>query len=681
LFCSEAASNHVEGCYLGLKPDGTNAAPNFLTGTIFQFGAHDNVIGGLNATQRNIISGNTEYGVILNDTNSDRNILLGNYIGLNAAGTIAAANGYSGIGIWDGPAGTIIGGATTGARNVISGNVQYGIYLSDSNVSGVTIQGNFIGTDFSGSNSIPNGNAITNSYAGIGIFSGAHGNIIGGASALARNVISGNTNVGIYLANSGVTNNVVLGNYIGVDVSGTTALTRQHYGIYLIDGASGNTIGGASAGAGNVISGNLQYGLYISDPGTSNNFVLGNFIGPDATGTNAIGNGSFGIGLWSGASGNTIGGAATGAGNLLSGNPDYGVALAGVSGNVIQGNYIGADLSGKRALGNNDQLGGIGIWGGSANNLIGGTSPGAGNLISGNRSYGLFLEDPGTTGNLVQGNLIGADLTGTNALGNSFAGVALWNGATNNVIGGLSAGAGNVIAFNGWAGVELYDAPTIDNSIRGNSIFDNDALGIDLGGDGITLNHSGFLAGPNDLQNFPVITNAFGYGDSTIICGTLNSLANGTFFIDVYRNSAADGSGYGQGRFYLGTVSVSTDGSGNATFALTNHSGNYAGLNFAATATSTGGDTSEFGQDVIATNQPAPSAVFSGPFLAEGNGFIFALTLETNFNYRIQTATNLGIHPIPWVDLTNFTAASSSLVFTDRTAANYPTRFYRVVSP
>ena len=107
--------------------------------------------------------------------------------------------------------------------------------------------------------------------------------------------------------------------------------------------------------------------------------------------------------------------------------------------------------------------------------------------------------------------------TGTNALGNGFAGVALWNGATSNFIGGIVAGAGNAIAFNGWAGVVLYDAPTTNNSIRGNSIFSNDGLGIDLVGNdpGVTTNHIGFAAGPNDLQNFPVITNAFGYGAST----------------------------------------------------------------------------------------------------------------------------------------------------------------------
>jgi hypothetical protein len=667
LFCSDATSNLVENCYLGLKPDGTNAAPNFNAGIYFQHGAHDNVIGGLNATQRNIISGNSYYGVLINDTNSDRNVILGNYIGLNATGTAPVTNFYSGIGIWDGPNGTVIGGTNAGARNVLSGNQQYGIYLSDSNVSGTTILGNFIGTDFSGSNSVPNGNAITNSYAGIGIFSGANGNTIGGTNALARNIISGNTNVGIYLAGPGVTNNVVQGNYIGVNVSGTVALPSQGYGIYLIGGVSGNTIGGTSPGARNVISGNQSgnpsYGLYISDPGTSNNFVLGNYIGPDVTGTNAIGDGGIGIGILNSASGNFIGGISAGAGNLISGNGSYGIATYGANNNTIQGNYVGTDFSGKNAL--PYEFAGIALMFGSTGNLVGGTAAGAGNVISANGSYGVYIYFAGTTNNLVQGNIIGADVTGTNALGNGIADVTLLGGATGNFIGGTGAGAGNVIAFGGSDGVALYDSGTTNNSIRGNSIFSNGNLGIDLNG----------VA--NDLQNFPVITNAYGYAASTIILGNLNSAANSSFFIDVYRSVAAGE----EGQFYLGTGSVTTDGSGNASFAYTNTGGNYAGQSMTATATDANGDTSEFSAGVLASNVPSPSAQFGTSFAWQTNGFIFNLTFQTNFSYHIQATTNLAANLIPWVNLTNFTATSSSLTFTDRTATSFRTRFYRVVSP
>jgi astacin (peptidase family M12A) len=739
----DAISNTVEGCYMGLKPDGTNAAPNFLAGIIFQYGANDNFIGGLNATQRNVISGNSEYGIVIND-NSDTNVILGNYIGLNASGTAAVTNFLSGIGIWGGPAGIIIGGTNAGARNVISGNWQYGIYL-DTNVSDVTIQGNYIGTDFTGSNSVPNGNAVTNAYGGIGIFSGANGNIIGGAATGAGNLISGNTNVGIYLSNPGVSNNVVQGNYIGVNVSGKAALTRQQFGIYLLDGASGNTIGGTSAAARNLISGNLSYGIYISDPGTSSNLVLGNTIGPDVTGTNAIGDGGFGVGILNGASGNFIGGAGAGDGNLISGDPgfSYGIAMFGADSNVVQGNLIGTDLSGKNVLANgfagvalefgsagnlvggaaagagnvisgngsygvyiyyngtSDNLvqgntigtditgknalangfAGVVVFGTASSNLIGGTIPGAGNLISGNGYCGVYISDTNTSGNLVQGNTIGTDLTGTNALGNGSeysygANVVLENGATGNFIGGIGAGEDNIIADSASGpGVLLYNTVTTNNAIRGNSIFGNNALGIDLNGDGVTLNHIGFLAGPNDLQNFPVISNAVASGSSTIISGSFNSLTNDTFFIDVYRNLSPDPSGYGEGQFYAGSTNLTTDGNGNGTFTLA-VGGNYAGQYFSATATSSGGDTSEFCADVMAVNVPE----FISPFTLTGTGFNADISVTTGQVYSVEATTNLAVSG-SWVVLTNFTASSTPFAFTDRSTTNFHTRFYRVVSP
>ena len=555
-------------------------------------------------------------GLTLEYADATNNTITGCWLGLDSTGSNAAPNAYQGILFGPGASRNLIGGTNPdgSGRNVISGNRGYGLWMSDPNTTGNIILGNYIGTDASGSFS------VSNALGGIGIFTNGVGHVIGGANpdGSGRNVISGNGGAAIWLSGAGVSNNIVRGNFIGLNATGTAGVSNTFDGIYVINGASGNTIGGNSAGSRNVISGNQQYGIFISDPGTSNNSVLGNFIGTDVAGTNAIGNGSsgFGIGIWSGANGNTIGGTSPGAGNLISGHSgfSYGIAMGGANGNVVQGNYIGTDF------------------------------------------------------------------TGTNALANGFANVALWGGSTGNLVGGTGAGAGNVIAFAGGPGVVLYDPTTTNNAIRGNSIFSNGGLGIDFYNDGVTLNHAGFLAGPNDLQNFPVITNAFGYAASTIISGTLNSLANQPFFIDVYRNFSANFSGYGEGQFYLGTVSVTTDGSGNAGFALTNNAGNYAGQYITATATSAGGDTSEFSLAVLTTNKPAPSAQFTGPFQSRTNGFAFSLTLQTNFGYRIQAATNL-VAPIAWSDLTNFIATDSSLVFTDRLATNYPLRFYRVVSP
>ncbi|HMD53264.1 MAG TPA: hypothetical protein VKJ65_01785, partial [Phycisphaerae bacterium] len=236
-----------------------------------------------------------------------------------------------------------------------------------------------------------------------------------------------------------------------------------------------------------------------------------------------------------------------------------------------------------------------------------------------------------------------------------------------------------VIAFAVGPGVVLYDTGTTNNSIRGNSIFSNGALGINFSDDGVISNDVGDAdIGPNDLQNFPIITNAIVSGSSTIISGSLNSTANGTFFIDIYRNPSPDPSGYGEGQFYAGSTSLTTDGTGNGTFTLT-VSGNYVGQYFSATATSSGGDTSEFDADVQAVSAPA-SPQFIGPFSLTSTGFNAQISLTVSQNYSIQTTTNLA-NSNSWVDLTNFAAANTLFPFTDRTATNFRARFYRVVSP
>ncbi len=456
---------------------------------------------------------------------------------------------------------------------------------------------------------------------------------------------------------------------VGATAAGTTALSGCNIGVGIFNGATANVIGGTVPGAGNVISSNLEYGIDISDAGTSNNLVLGNLIGTGIAGTNALGNVGFGIGIWSGASGNIIGGTSAGARNVISGTTGfgYGITIGGANGNVVQGNYIGTDIHGEAGITN--MVAGVALYGAASNNIIGGSSPGAGNLVSGNYNYGVYLSDPGTAGNWILGNNIGTDATGTNALPNNI-GVAVYSGATNNVIGLKpdGSGLGNTIAFSTLDAVQIGESGTVGIAVRGNSIFSN-AGGIAL------FNHG------NNLQNYPVITNAFGLGGATIVLGTLSSQPSQTYLVDVYRNLAADPSGYGQGRFYLGKVSVNTDGSGNGAFALTNAAGNYAGQYLSATATDPIGDTSQFGADVLATNAPLPSAQFTAPPAWLGGGFVFNLTFATNFGYHIQATTNLGGSPVPWVNLTNFTALNPSFTFTDRAATNFPVRFYRAVSP
>jgi titin len=658
LLYPDATNNTISGCWFGLDFTGTNAALNAYQGIFIANGAGGNLIGGTNSdgSGRNVLSGNSQYGIFITDSNTTGNVVLGNYIGTDFSGSNALANGLSGVFIGNGSSSNTLGSTNPAGRNIISGNTQYGIYLTST--TGNVISGNYLGMNAGGET------ALGNRLSGVALFGGSQ-NLIGGTGAGAGNVLSGNGEYGIDIANPVATGNFIQGNLIGLDAAGTNGIGNgTGYGGVLLDsGATTNTIGGTVAGARNVISGNNLAGIFFNGATTSGNLIEGNYIGTDITGTNAVPNTLAGVYLPYGTPGNVIGGTVAGARNVISGNNSYGVYLAGpaTSGNVVEGNYIGTSPDGAHAVGST--FAGVIIFAGANNNTIGGAVTGAGNVISGFFGYGLYLSGVGTTGNWIEGNNIGADATGTNALSNG-VGLILFGGTSNNIIGLKpgGSGSGNQIAFNYNDGVRVGDTNTAGISIRGNSIFGNGGLGIDL------LNNG------NDQQSSPVITNAVGYATSTVVSGTLHSLTNGTLLIDVYRNPAANPT---EGEFYAGTVSVTTDGSGNAGFIFT-VAGNYAGQYVTATATSATGDTSEFSAGLLAVNGPA--AQFTGPFLSGAGGFAFSLTWQTNFSYHIQAATNL-VSPVAWTDLTNFTATNSPFPFTDHSATNFRVRFYRVVSP
>lgn len=637
--------------------DASQIIPETFTSDTFLIYSASNQIKNLS------FSGYDWNGLTLLYPNASNNVISGCWFGLDAAGAGAAPNAFQGILIAAGASGNVIGGTNALQRNVISGNVQYGIFITDSNTSGNLVLGNYIGTDAAGSNAVPNGDS------GIFIGNSASGNIIGSANPAGRNVISGNRQYGIWISNA--VNNAVLGNYLGLNAGGEITLSNQFSGIGLY-GGSQNVIGGAAPGDGNVLSGNFAYGIEIANPVAAGNYIEGNLIGLDAAGTNGIGNGiGFGgILLDGGATGNIIGGTVPGARNVISGNNLAGVFFAGTttSGNIVEGNYIGTDITGTRAVPNT--LAGIYMPFGTPGNLIGGATAAAGNVISGNY-YGVYLANANTADNWFEGNNLGADATGANPLPN-YEGFIIFSGATNNIIGLTPAGAGlgNQIAFNDWDGVDVGnplapDPSTAGISIRGNSIFANYNLGIDV------------INSANNLQAAPVITNTFGYIYDTVIAGTLSSPPDRNYFIDFYRTPAP---GAGQGQFYLGAASVVTDGSGNASFAFTNAAGNYSGQYVTATATDPFGDTSDFSAPVLATNFPAPAAQFAGNFLRTARAFSFSADLETNFSYSIQVATNLAAHPVVWLNLTNFNATNSIFNFTDTRASN-TARFYRIVSP
>lgn len=294
-------------------------------------GATNSTVGGATAPARNLISGNSGSGVGIQGNDTTGNVIEGNYIGTNAAGTTALGNKF-GVNI-SGASGNTVGGTTAGAGNVISGN-STGVAIQQSGTTNNVIESNSIGTDATGTI------AIANTF-GVNILGSASGNTIGGTTAAARNVISGNGSIGVSIQGSGTTNNSVEGNYIGTDVTGTTALANT-IGVVIFGRASSNTVGGTAAGAGNLISGNTKgFGVSISDPGTASNLIEGNLIGTNANGTAALAN-TVGVNIINGASGNTIGGTAAGAGNTIAFNTAFGVSIGGNAtvNNAVLGNNI-----------------------------------------------------------------------------------------------------------------------------------------------------------------------------------------------------------------------------------------------------------------------------------------------------------------------------------------------------
>ena len=217
-------------------------------------------------------------------------------------------------------------------------------------------------------------------------------------------------------------------------------------------------------------------------------------------------------------------------------------------------------------------------------------------MIAASGFDGVLIHGTGTNGNLVAGNFIGTDASGTLDLGNGFSGVAVDFGSQSNTIGGGVGALGNVIAFNHQAGVAIYDPGTSGNRIQANRIYANLGLGIDLEGDGVTTNHIGDTStGPNGNQNYPLITST-APGPNTLVAGTLSSLPNQIYTLDFYASGRPDPSYFGAARVYLGSVGVATNGSGEATFKASLGVATTAGQWVSVTATGPGGDTSEFSQ-------------------------------------------------------------------------------------
>jgi hypothetical protein len=552
-----------------------------------------------------IVDGFSQDGI---DVSGADDVVTASYIGTDSTGRSALGNGGQGVLVTGSNA--TIGGSTTVSGNLVFGNSFDGVDLSGPGATGNVVEGNTIALP-------PEVTGIANQRYGIQILGGASDNRIGTDGdgindILERNLISGNGMWGIHITGAGTDNNVVAGNFIGTGPHEGGSAPNGSGGVWIQGGASYNLIGtdGVSADdadEANVISGNNgtgSSGVQIDGAGTDFNVVAGNFIGTDVSGAFAVPNGGNGVYILNGAQSNIIGTNGDGHGdadeqNVISGNDAQGIYIsgAGTNFNVVAGNLIGTDVTGIMALGN--LANGIWIAHGPQSNRIGVNAgdPGSAaepNVIAASSYSGISIDGPSGF-NMISGDFIGTDKTATIELGNGYDGITLAKGTQSNTIGG-PASLANKIGFNQRSGVSVWDDGTTGNTIRFNSIRGNGSLGIDLVGDGVTPNHGNTqTAGPNNLQNYPVITSA-APGTTTTIGISFVSLPNATYTIDFYAQLNPDPSGYGQGTHYIGSVTVTTGPDGQALpptmYSLPGSTA--AGDWITATATDQAGDTSEF---------------------------------------------------------------------------------------
>ncbi len=548
------------------------------------------------------------------------------YIGTDLTGTTTVANGYSAwcCGVNFTGSYNTFGGTTAADRNIVAGNGHGGVWLEGSHN---TVAGNYVGLDKTGET------VLRNAGMGIGTGSAATYNTISG------NVVTGN---GYYASGWGIYYGIELdggyttvsNNIVGLTASGKTV--NWVVGSTTYYGNANDGIGALSSYntiTGNVVSGNSRYGMNVT--GTYN-VIQGNIVGLGMDGATAAGNKQHGIYV-SGAN-NTIGGTTAPQRNVISGNAYNGINVAsGGNYTTIVGNYVGLAANGVTAVGNG--YSGVALY--STNNTVGGTTAGARNVVSGNLNAGVWVQG---TNNAIQGNYVGTDYTGTVAVGNSWCGITVF--ASNNAIGGTVAGAGNLVAYNSLVGVEINNNSS-GNSILGNSIFGNSKLGIDLAYNGVTANDAGDTdSGPNAYQNFPILSGARLIGCKLEVYGSFNSTASTTYRVELFASASADATGYGQGQRYLGFLTVTTDASGNATFAASLTASVADGEVISATATNlTTNNTSEFSKTVTAYT-PGVVITASGAYVTS--------------EYGTSASFNVVLHAIPTSDVTIAIASSDT---------------------
>jgi hypothetical protein len=402
---------------------------------------------------------------------------------------------------------------------------------------------------------------------GEGLHIGSDGSVVRGL------VVNGGGGSGIRVEGAG---NTITGNFLGTDASGLTAVPNGN-GISV--NGPGNVVGGSSPGDRNIISGNTAIGIDLSNP-SDGAIVQGNFIGIGASGAAAVPNLILGI-RWGGVGG-SIGGAATGAGNVISGN-GAGIEIRdGASDTSVLGNRIGTDATGVFPLGNRDS--GLHLYLVS-DITVGGSGPGEANVIAFNGFYG------------------GVSIAGDNAV--------------------RSRIRGNSIHDNAGLGIDLLES--------------NDL--------GPTANDAGDTdTGANNRQNFPIIQSVEHLGPqgagSTRIVGKLGSTPSTTYDLDFYSNPACSNfpREFVEGETWLGTSQVTTDGNGNAAIDVTLPVTTEAGARISASATDPNGNTSELSQRIVFSINPA-----SGPDTGGTNFTVFGTDFADPTTLTVGGVTATGV--------------------------------------
>ncbi|MAP93391.1 MAG: hypothetical protein CMK07_00420 [Ponticaulis sp.] len=474
----------LRGNFIGSDPTGASARANEV--------GINNFTGATTWSDitQNLISGNTAQGILFDSgdtitgSSGDLNIT-GNYIGLNRAGDAALANGGDGLSFDAGTSGVTIGGIVDSARNLISGNGTSGIWLNGA--SDITIYGNYIGLDATGTT------AVGNSSVGIAS-SGANNLTIGTGVSAGRNVIAGNGSRAIQPQGT-YSSLTISGNYVGTDATGNVALSNGWaVGTNVQDGISfdggvnattvsitdniiggynaallefwggtatdvtvqGNSLGIGADGASDISTGTSTEAVIYLGGGTMDwsNFTIG---GSGAGEGNIVANGgSDGIEITTAGTSNTI------VGNAIYDNAGNGIEVISSSGISIDGNNIGLAADDTTVLGNSQN----GILLTTASNITIGEA-GSGNVIVGNSSNGILGTD--TSSVTIQGNLIGVLMDGVSDGGNLADGIRFASGPNDTLtIGGTASDEENVIGYNGGDGIELSYVTTA--SLLGNSI-------------------------------------------------------------------------------------------------------------------------------------------------------------------------------------------------------------------